>query len=208
MKVKIYKRFERFWHWSQAALVLSLAATGFEIHGVWSPLGFGKAVQLHTVLAWSLLGLWAFAIFWHFTTGEWRNYVPSTRQLLAVARFYAVGIFHGEEHPYRKRPGQSKLNPLQRIAYLGLKLVINPVIIVSGLLYLYYNSWAAWGLAGLSLGGIALVHTAAAFAMAIFVVVHVYLTTTGHTVFAHIKAMITGWEEDHGDSGTTHAPAE
>jgi thiosulfate reductase cytochrome b subunit len=28
-----------------------------------------------------------------------------------------------------------------------------------------------------------------------FFFIHVYLTTTGHTVFAHIKAMITGWEE-------------
>jgi len=24
---------------------------------------------------------------------------------------------------------------------------------------------------------------------------HIYMTTTGHTLFAHIKAMITGWEE-------------
>jgi len=31
--------------------------------------------------------------------------------------------------------------------------------------------------------------------MLTFVVAHVYLTTTGHTVFAHIKAMITGWDE-------------
>ena len=29
-----------------------------------------------------------------------------------------------------------------------------------------------------------------------FFFIHVYLTTTGHTVFAHIKAMITGWEEE------------
>ncbi len=201
MKIRIYKRFERFWHWAQAALVLTLAATGFEIHGTWSPLGFGKAVQVHTIGAWALLGLWAFAIFWHFTTGEWRNYVPTTRQLAAVARFYAVGIFRGEHHPYEKRPGESKLNPLQRVAYLGLKLLINPAIIVTGLAYLFYND-----LAGASLETIAVTHTAAAFAMAAFVVVHVYLTTTGHTVFAHIKAMITGWEEV--EDRAAHAPAE
>jgi hypothetical protein len=28
-----------------------------------------------------------------------------------------------------------------------------------------------------------------------FIIVHVYMTTTGHTLFAHIKSMITGWEE-------------
>ncbi len=206
MKVKIYKRFERFWHWSQAALVLALAVTGFEVHGAWELLGFGKAARLHTVLAWVLLGLWAFAIFWHLTTGEWRNYVPTMRQIKPVARFYLLGIFRGEPHPYRRLPGQSKLNPLQRLAYLVLKLLINPALIVSGLLYLYYNTWA--GLAGLSLGGVALAHTAAAFAMAIFVVVHVYLTTTGHTVFAHIKAMITGWDEEHEGADARNAAAE
>jgi thiosulfate reductase cytochrome b subunit len=37
----------------------------------------------------------------------------------------------------------------------------------------------------------------AAFMMLIFLIAHVYLTTTGHTPLAHIKAMITGWEETH-----------
>ena len=41
----------------------------------------------------------------------------------------------------------------------------------------------------------AFVHTLAAYLIAIFFVGHVYLTSTGHTVFAHIKAMLTGWEE-------------
>ncbi len=36
---------------------------------------------------------------------------------------------------------------------------------------------------------------AGAFFILSFVIVHVYMTTTGHTVFAHIKAMITGWED-------------
>jgi thiosulfate reductase cytochrome b subunit len=31
-----------------------------------------------------------------------------------------------------------------------------------------------------------------------FFFIHVYLTTTGHTMFAHIKAMITGWEDVDG----------
>jgi hypothetical protein len=29
----------------------------------------------------------------------------------------------------------------------------------------------------------------------IFVIIHICMTTTGHTVFTHIKAMITGWED-------------
>lgn len=144
-------------------------------------------------MAWLLLGLWAFAIFWHFTTGEWRNYIPTTEKLGAVLRFYTDGIFRGEQHPWDKTPTR-KLNPLQRFAYLGLKLVINPAIAATGLLYYFINA-----LPGLGLEVIAPLHTLAAYAMGTFVVTHVYLTTTGETLFAYHKAMITGWDVVHGD---------
>ena len=36
---------------------------------------FVKAVGYHTIAAWTLIGLWVFAIFWHFTTGEWKQYI-------------------------------------------------------------------------------------------------------------------------------------
>jgi thiosulfate reductase cytochrome b subunit len=42
---------------------------------------------------------------------------------------------------------------------------------------------------------VAFFHTAGAFMMLLFLIAHVYLTTAGHTPTAHIKAMITGWEE-------------
>ena len=49
----------------------------------------------------------------------------------------------------------------------------------------------------LTLEWVAWAHTAGAFMMLAFFFIHVYLTTTGHTVTAHIKAMVTGWEEEH-----------
>jgi len=42
---------------------------------------------------------------------------------------------------------------------------------------------------------LAFIHTVAAFLLVIFFIVHVYMTTTGHTVFSNIMAMITGSEE-------------
>jgi len=193
----IFKRFERFWHWTQAALIILMLVTGFEVHGTYRLLGWERAANLHTTAAWTLIGLWAFAIFWHFTTGEWRQYLPTTQNIGAVVRYYASGIFTGERHPFSVTQ-LTKHNPLQRLAYLVIKLVINPLIWVSGLLYLYYNEAGRSGIAALAalpLGSIALVHTAAAFMMLVFLVVHVYFATTGHTPLAHIKAMITGWED-------------
>jgi thiosulfate reductase cytochrome b subunit len=119
-----------------------------------------------------------------------------------MIRYYTVGIFKDTPHPFRKTTVQ-KHNPLQRLAYLALLAFISPLIWVSGLLYLFYGNWAQLGIDKmLSLETVALVHTGGAFMITAFFFIHVYLTTTGHTIFAHIKAMITGWEEVD-----EHAPA-
>lgn len=194
-RIYIYKRYERFWHWSQALLIIGMMITGFEVHGSYSLLGFQQAVQLHTLAAWTLLTLWAFTIFWQFTTGEWRQYLPSLKNVLAMVNYYLIGIFKDAPHPFRKTVVQ-KHNPLQRLAYLALLAFISPLIWVSGLLYLFYGNWQELGIAQhLNLEWVAVAHTLGAFMITAFFFIHVYLTTTGHTVFAHIKAMITGWEE-------------
>ena len=192
-RIYIFTRFERFWHWTQALLVITMLITGFEIHGSYKLLGFAQAGQLHTSAAWALITLWVFAIFWHFTTGEWRQYIPSFRNMDLIVRHYAWGIFRGEPHPF-KVTRERKHNPMQAFAYLGVKVLINPLIWISGLAYLYYNELKAAGM-GLNLGTIALLHTIGAFMMLAFLIGHIYLITTGHAVTAQLKAMLTGWDE-------------
>jgi thiosulfate reductase cytochrome b subunit len=197
-KVLMYAGFERFWHWSQALLIILLLLTGFEIHGSYALLGFEQAVNVHRVAAWSLIGIWAFAWFWHLTTGEWKQYIPSPLdRVFAMMRYYAIGIFQGKPHPFHK-DRRHKHNPLQRMAYLGLHIFIGPAIWISGLLYLFYIDWPAIGLGWLPLGSIALIHTGAAFLMLTFLVAHLYLAiTTSDVPGAYVKAMITGYEESH-----------
>jgi thiosulfate reductase cytochrome b subunit len=196
-RIYLYKRFERFWHWSQAALIVTMMLSGFEVHGSYTLFGFGEAVRIHTLAAWSLLTLWAFTIVWQFTTGEWRQYLPTLRRVDAMVKYYVTGIFSDAPHPFRKTTAH-KHNPLQRLAYLGFLAVMSPVIWGSGLLYLFHAQWPAFGLdRHLSLEWVAFVHTAGAFMILVFFIAHVYMTTTGHTPFAHIRSMITGWEEEH-----------
>ena len=76
-----------------------------------------------------------------------------------------------------------------------LAAILLPVQMVTGLFYWGYNSWSVWGLSGLSLEVVAMIHLAGAFAILSFVIVHIYMITTGRTIFAHTRAMITGWEE-------------
>ena len=77
--------------------------------------------------------------------------------------------------------------------YLGLKLLVIPVQVLTGFIYMFYiypdNPVHVEGLSS-----IALLHTLGAFTLLAFVVAHVYLTTTGDTPLSSIKAMLTGWE--------------
>lgn len=196
-KVYVYQGFERFWHWNQALLIILLALTGFEIHSSYTLFGFETAVSIHNKAAWALIILIVFAIFWHFTTGEWKQYIPTTKNLQAQVKFYLFGIFRNAPHPTKKTL-ISKLNPLQRLVYLGLKILFIPVMVVSGLVYMFYrypqgDSMEITNIESLEL--VAVIHTFGAFMLMAFVIVHLYLITTGQTLTSNLKAMITGWEE-------------
>ena len=193
-RVLIYTRFERFWHWTQMTLIVILMITGFGVHGFHDFFSFGDAVTYHTLAALALIVLWVFAVFWHLTTGTWRHYVPTAKGLWQVARFYAYGIFQGERHPYRKAYWR-KHNPLQALAYLGLKLVLFPAIWVSGLAYLFFFAWSGAPDASTWLEVVALVHTATAYAILAFVIAHIYLLTTDHSFVGHVAPMVTGFDE-------------
>ena len=192
--VMIYSRFERFWHWTQMALIMLLLFSGFGLHGTHDLLSFRTAVTVHAVAALALMVLWLFAIFWHLTTGTWRHYLPTTRGLFAVLRFYAYGNLKGERHPYRKAYWR-KHNPPQAITYLSLKLLMFPAIWLSGLAYLSYPLWDDVSDATGLLQGVAIVHLLAAFAIGLFVIIHLYLLTLGGPVVEHVKPMLTGFDK-------------
>ncbi len=192
-EVMIYSRYERFWHWSQAALIFTLFFTGLRIHGTHEILKFGQAVTIHTYAAYALLVLWAFTTFWHFTTGQWRQYLFK-KGIMKVIRFYAYGILKGEPHPYKKSL-QRKQNALQSLAYMTFMVIIGPALWISGIFYLLYNEWDQFAWAGDGIWAVALVHTAAAFAMGTFVIIHIYMTTTGKTPLHYVKTMITGYDK-------------
>ncbi|HNV03364.1 MAG TPA: cytochrome b/b6 domain-containing protein [Vicinamibacterales bacterium] len=197
MRHYVYGGFERFWHWAQAVLILFLALTGFEIHGSIHFFGFEQAVAYHSTAAYALMVLIAFAGFWHLTTGEWRQYVPTRENLLKQADYYLSGIFRGAPHPTKKTP-LSKLNPLQKLVYAGLKTFLIPLMVGSGLVYMFYRYPQRYSVVSLKVGGlewVAIAHTAGAFLLLAFVITHLYLITTGQTLTSNLKAMITGYED-------------
>ena len=103
------------------------------------------------------------------------------------------GIFRGDAHPFEKTPHR-KLNPLQQITYLGILNVLLPLQVVTGVLI-----WGAqrWPVVDGWLGGLAFLaplHAFGAWMFAAFLLMHMYLTTTGSTPLANIQAMVVGWE--------------
>jgi thiosulfate reductase cytochrome b subunit len=196
-QVYIYKSFERFWHWMQAVLIFFLAFTGFEIHGTYTFFGFRDAVRYHNVAAYMFIGLIAFAIFWHLTTGEYKQYIPTFNNIKAQLNYYILGIFRNTPHPTKKTV-LSKLNPLQKLTYFGLKILVIPLSVTSGLLYMFYRYPSSRGVEAINiqtLQFIAIFHTIAAILLIAFLVTHLYLITTGETVTSNLKAMLTGFEE-------------
>ncbi len=204
-RVYLYSVYERVWHWLQAVATIGLLVTGMEMHwpGTLRMLGFSLSVTVHEVLGFVLLGNAFLALFYHLTTGEIRQYLPEPRDFFTLAvkqaRYYLQGIFRGEAHPIQRSPHR-KLNPLQEVTYLMILNVLLPLQMFSGLLMWGVQQWPATVSAIGGLPTLARVHTLGAWLFAAFLIVHVYLTTTGSTPLALIRAMIVGWdqiEDDH-----------
>ncbi len=199
-RVVIYSAFERLWHWLQALTILLLLLTGLEIHAPGSVrlLGFGRATTLHEALAVFTIANAFLSLFYHLATGAIRQFIPPPRDFfsLAIAQvaYYTRGIFTGAPHPFVHEPG-SKLNVLQQVTYLAVLNLVLPVQVATGILMWKAPEWAALvdRLGGLH--AVATVHVGCAWLFAAFVVMHVYLTTTGRTPLAHLRAMVLGWEE-------------
>ena len=127
----------------------------------------------------------------------WRQYVPTLKNIKAQINYYLTGIFKDVPHPTKKTV-LSKLNPLQKLTYFGLKVIVFPVMVTSGILYLTYRVPQADSIRTLKVAGldaIAIIHTAGAFVLVAFIIAHLYLITTGTKILTNLKAMITGYEE-------------
>jgi thiosulfate reductase cytochrome b subunit len=199
-QVYMYDMYERLWHWLQTGAILLLLFTGLIIHkpetfGIFS---FSYVVQVHNVLAAILVINALLSLFYHLASGEIRQFLPRPRgffdQAIEQSMFYLRGIFRREPHPFNKTR-EKKLNPLQQVTYFAILNVLLPLQIITGALM-----WGAqrWPEITARLGGLPFLapfHTLIAWLFAAFIVMHVYLTTTGHKPLAGIRGMMMGWDE-------------
>jgi thiosulfate reductase cytochrome b subunit len=200
IRVRFYSLYERIWHWLQALCGVLLVLSGFSIAFPESRLAqnFESAVALHHLAAWVLLVNAALGFFYNLAGGLIRRYVPRSEEIFRLsmhhARYYLLGIFRGEPHPFEKTP-EKRLLPLQKITYFIILNFVLPFLVVSGLVKILADDFPQLLT---FLGGmkpVTIVHRLAAWVMASFILLHVYMTTTGRRWWTNFKTMLNGYEE-------------
>lgn len=191
--VVIFKRFERFWHWAQALMILFLLLTGLEMHGLFQLFGFASAVENHNLIGFVWTALVILIYTWILTTGEWQQYFPTLKGVEGTLRFYLYGVFKGEKHPHHMT-AEDKFNPLQRLGYIAILFGLLPLQVISGFAFYYFPDLRVAGVIN-HVDLIAYLHTFIAYALLSFVVIHLYMITFGEKLSSHIKAMLTGKEK-------------
>ncbi len=204
----------RIWHWANAFLFIVLIVTGVQIRylDLFDLMSFRTAVVVHNWVAFALIANFFLWLSFYLFSEKNKAYQPEFNivklfnESLRQAMYYGYGIFRGDPNPHRIDP-YYKFNPLQRMLYQILMLLLLPLQFATGILM--------WDVKRFSsvidmVGGLRVVDTVHVLIFIFFVFYlcfHPYLATLGHTPTAHIKAMITGWEDVHEDAPAA-APAD
>jgi thiosulfate reductase cytochrome b subunit len=195
----------RIWHWVNALGFIILILTGAQIKlgNKINLFSFETAVDIHSWLGFILLANYFIWLIYYFLTGNIKIYIPPlhhpiefAKKALRQAIFYGWGIMVGDENPHHST-FDHKFNPMQQVSYLMIMGALIPIQIITGLFL--WNPDLFGPVINL-IGGIQIVDTVHILLwifFSAFIIVHFYLATLGHTTWAHIIAMFTGYEEEH-----------
>ena len=186
----------RVWHGLQALLFLGLLATGLTMHYAgsgWAVIPFSASVRTHNACGIATAVLWVVFVVWNSVSGHVRHYKPKdihvVHSLVIQLRYYAYGMFRGAPSPLS--PGLRN-NHVQQLAYSGVMYILLPVSIASGVLLLFPILAPERALGRPGLWPMAMLHLCVGYLLTLFLIVHIYLATTGETFLALYREMITG----------------
>ena len=202
-KIYIHPLPVRVWHWTNAVGFVLLILSGLQIRysDIIGLASFEASVRLHNIVGFVLIGSYLLWLLFYLTSDKITNYHPELHPMkfysdaIKQAVYYSYGIFRGSANPHHAT-AYTKFNPMQKLAYDMIMLLLIPVQLVSGLLL-----WDVQRFSGVigALGGVRTVdtiHMLVFIFFAAFLPVHIYLATLGHTPLAHFKAMFSGYEEE------------
>jgi thiosulfate reductase cytochrome b subunit len=185
----------RVWHGIQALLFLVLIVTGISMHYAgtgWAWIPFPVAIKLHNASGIATGVLWIFFVVRNSTSGRYRRYVPRDFDFIyAIAkqlRYYLIEMFRGDPSPFAA--GRSD-NHVQQFAHAIVMYVLMPISVVSGGLLLFPIMAPEHLIGRPGLWPIAITHLCVGYLLTLFLVIHIYLATTGETLFSLTREMIT-----------------
>ena len=198
-RVKMYPVWLRFWHWSNAILFVVLAYTGVRMHFGQRRgpiMSFETAFNLHNLAGILLLAIAILFFVGNVIGGNQRQYLSRPRDglggILRQLRWYLIGIFKGEPHPYHASP-EHKFNPLQHLTYVGVMYVMYPLLLLSGVVLLFPGFLPGELLGYPGTFWMAAIHWVTAAAGILFMVGHLYLGSMGDKVRDLYAAMLDGY---------------
>lgn len=185
----------RIWHWITAALFVILTVTGFMLHFAISSLAgltYALANTVHDYTGLALAVVYAIYLPIAAATRYPGQYVPRGqrrwRQIRDQVAAYLRG--HGELQQ------SERFNMVQKVIYLSAVFLLLPLLIVSGLIYLYYPDLPSlvpetvMGFDGL--WPVALTHYLLGVLASGFLVVHVYMGLLGPEAKTALRRIVTG----------------
>jgi thiosulfate reductase cytochrome b subunit len=205
----------RIWHWLNALGFIILILTGANIRNIINIFSFETAVEIHSWLGFILLANYCIWFLYYVLTRNIKIYIPPlnhpiefAKKALIQAKFYGGGIMVGNPNPHHSTP-DNKFNPMQQVSYLMIMALLIPVQIITGL-FLWDPKLFSPIVTPVGIQIVSAIHVFLWIFFSAFIIVHFYLATLGHTTWAHIIAMFTGYEEEeehgHGEEhGHSHS---
>jgi thiosulfate reductase cytochrome b subunit len=203
----LYPIWVRLWHLFNAILIIVLIVTGVSMQYTDKPdtilmVGFARAVKWHNIAAVLLTVNYIFFVTGNMFTDNGRFYKIRkgnfTSDLWKQMKYYSVGMFKGEKHPFPVIPDR-KFNPLQKLTYVLAMYVAFPLLIISGLGLLFPETVISrfLGISGMILTDI--LHITMGFFLSLFMVIHIYTCTLGARPTSLFKSILSGYHvsEDH-----------
>jgi thiosulfate reductase cytochrome b subunit len=202
-RIYLYPLIIRIWHVLNALFILTLIITGVSMQStgsVYQFINFNLAVKIHDIFGILLSVNYLIYLIANYKTGNTKHYFYKTigfiNQMGRQFRYYTIGIFNNEEHPFPVTV-ERKFNPLQQFSYIIVMYFLVPLMILTGIAFLFptviFNRII--GLPGIFLND--MVHVLTGFFCTMFMFIHLYFCTIGDTFTSNFKSMITGWHKTH-----------
>ena len=202
-RLYLYPIWLRFWHVLNALVMIVLILTGVSMqysNREFSLIRFDIAVKLHNISGVTLtvlflvflLGVlftWAGKFYWMEYKGFWKR-------MFLQLRYYVYGIFRGEPAPIPVSEDR-KFNPIQHLSYNLIQFIAVPLVMITGWALLFPEAIIlnVFGYSGILLTS--LLHVIMGFIISIFLLIHLYFITVGHTLTSSLKSILDGYHLVH-----------